>query len=107
MFFTVTSTSPNIDLAIYRAKKQARLKLATASFGTTELLLSRYLQENYATTLRTACLNIINNAKFNLNMRNEIIITIPDKQLNHIARIITYGTGTFMGSKLLRNIFTI
>lgn len=107
MFFKIKSSSPNADLAIYRSRRQARLKLTLHRFGPSELLLSRYLQEQYGLTLRAACIQIIQNAQFHVNFEHEIIVTIPDKQLNQIAKIITYGTGTVAGSRILKNILTI
>jgi hypothetical protein len=107
MFFIIRSTSPDSDLAIYRAKKSSRLKLASHTFGPAELLLSRYLQENYGKSLLVACIEIINNAKYNLNFDREIVVTISDKTLNDIAKIITYGNLTLAGSRILRDIFTI
>lgn len=107
MFFKIKSTSPDTDLVIYRSRRQARLKLTLHRFGPSELLLSRYLQEQYGITLRAACIQIIQGAQFHVNFERDIIVTIPDKQLNDIAKIITYGTGIITGSRILKNILTI
>ena len=40
MFFKVKSSSPDSDLAIYRAKRQARLKLTLTVKNTLSLALS-------------------------------------------------------------------
>lgn len=103
MFFTIKSSNALADLTIYRAKKQARAKILLNPLGTTELLIDNYLRKTYNTTIRKACLDILNNMKFYLNLQGEIIVKIPDKQLNEIARIITYGTGKLIGSSILRN----
>jgi hypothetical protein len=107
MFFKARSTSPKADLAIYRAKRQARLKLTLFRMGIAETLLSRYLQENYNMTLRSACLAILQNAKYQLNIEQDIIITVPDPELNKIAKLITYGTGKIPGSHILRELWRI
>lgn len=107
MFFRIQSTSPKLDLAKYRAKKQVRLNLALYSFTPTDMILSRYLQEQYGVTLKVLCLEIINKAKFSSNMMQEIIITIPEEKLNEMAKIITYGTGKVAGSRILKDIFTL
>jgi hypothetical protein len=107
MFFRVKSTSPEADLAIYRAKKQARLKLTLYPIGVTETLLSRFLQENYNLTLKSACLAILQNAHYNLNIEQDLIITIPDPELNALAKLITYGNGRLMGSHILREMWRI
>lgn len=107
MFFVIKSSTPQTDLAIYRAKRKARLYLTLHTFGPSELLLSRYLQEKYNTNLRAACLAILQNASFNMNLQREIIVTIPDKQLNHLAKLITYGPGTVPGSQILHHMLNI
>ena len=107
MFFVIRSTCPNTDLTIYRARRRARLQLTLYPQGPAELCLTRYLQENYQMSLYQACLAILQNAKFSLNLDREIIVTIPDPKLNHIARIITYGTGLISGSNILRKMLTI
>lgn len=107
MFFTIKSTAPEADLAIYRAKKQATYSLITYELGVTDLLLNRYFQENHNIGLKAVCLKIIRNMRFSLNFQGEIIATIPDETLNNFARIITYGNGRFLGSRILRKILTI
>jgi hypothetical protein len=42
-----------------------------------------------------------------MNIQKDIIVNIPDKTLNNIAKIITYGNGKFNGSRILINSLTI
>lgn len=107
MFFRINSTSPVADLAIYRAKRTARIRLALFRLGPAEVLLSRYLLENHNLTLQQACINILQNARFNLNIKREIIVTIPDPELNNLAKLITYGTGKIQGSKILKDMLQV
>lgn len=107
MFFVIKSSCPDKDLLIHRAKRKARLQLALHSFGPSEILLSRYLQEKFNITLRNACLSILSNTKYSLNLRKEIIVTIPDPQLNTLAKIITYGTGPVTGSHILQDMLNL
>lgn len=107
MFFVIRSSCPDKDLLVYRAKRKARLQLILHSFGPSEVLLSRYLQENYGINLRKACLDILLNTRYNLNFRHEIIVTIPDPALNHLAKIITYGTGKVAGSHILQDMLNL
>jgi hypothetical protein len=37
----------------------------------------------------------------------DLIITIPDPELNKIAKLITYGTGKLAGSHILREMWRI
>lgn len=107
MFFTIRSTSPEADLAIYRAKKQAMHALILYNLDVTDLLLNRYFQEKHKISLKQVCFKIIQNMRFSLNFQGEIIATIPDETLNTFARIITYGNGRLLGSRILRKVLTI
>ena len=107
MFFVIRSSSPKQDLAFYRARRKARLRLTLYRWGPTEILLSHYLQKNYKKTLMEACITILTNARFSMNYKQEIIVTIPNKELNAIAKIITYGTEQVSGSRILKDMFTI
>ena len=94
-----------MDLAKLRARRQARMQLALYKYTTADIKLDSYLQHTYNITLREACKKIIYNATFSLNLQQEIIVTITDPELNHLARIITYGTGKLLGSKIIRQVF--
>jgi hypothetical protein len=107
MFFRVKSSSPDVDLAIYRAKRKAMLALTLYKFGVTEVLLSRYLQEKYNIPLRKACLLILQNSTYHINFKQEIIVTIKEPKLNELANIITFGTGRLMGSDILKVMLSI
>ena len=107
MVFVIRSTCPDKDLLIYRAKKKAKLQLTLHKIGPTETLLSRYLQENYNLTLKQACNLILQAARYNKNFKDEIIVTIPDSELNKIAKLITYGTGRVAGSSILKDILNL
>lgn len=107
MFFVIRSDCPNKDLLVHRAKRKARLQLALHSFGPSEILMSRYLQENFGINLRLACLSILQNTQYSLNLRQEIIVTIPDPHLNRLAKIITYGTGKVAGSHILKDMLNL
>ena len=107
MFFRIVSTTPSMDLAKLRAKRNAYIQLALYQKGVTEVLLDRYLRENYKISLYEACKKILHAARFSLNMQQEIIVTIPEETTNKLARIITYGTGKLVGSNILRNMFYI
>ena len=104
MLFTVTNVE-NKKVEILRAKFYARQFVLLAKKGATEKLLDKYLIENYNIPLITACLRIIKNAKYQLNYQNEIIVTIPNKKLDEIASIISFGTGKLVGSRILNYAF--
>lgn len=107
MVFTITTDSTAPDLAAFQEKTRALKLLNWYQFGTTEQLLDRYFRETFGITLFNACRLIILNAKCALNMEEELIVTIPDKELDDWATIITYGTGKILGSGILRFVFSL
>lgn len=107
MFFRIQSTTPDTDLAIYRLKRRARLFLTTYKHNAADLLIDRYLREHFKITLKEACRQILQNLKFSINALDEIIVTVPDPELKKIARIITYGPGTILGSNILKEMLTL
>ena len=107
MIFIIKSTNANRDLAVYRAKKNAYMKLAVYQLGPTELQLSAYLIKNYKLNIKQACAKILQCSVFSLNLNNEIIVTIRDPILNKISQEITFGTGLLVGSHILKDMFTI
>lgn len=84
----------------------AKIKLAKAKFGATEILLDRYCKKAYKQDLRTLCWLIIWNTKFISNNDGRLIGKIKNRQLDEIARLITYGNGRIQGSPILKKVLT-
>ncbi len=84
----------------------AKIKLAKAEFGATEILLDNYCKETYNQDLKTLCLLIIWNTKFSSDNNGILIGKIKDKEIDKIARFITYGNGKIQGSPILKKVFT-
>jgi hypothetical protein len=99
-----------IDLSNYTAAYRAAVKpkfklnafrrLQAFPICTTEKLLDNYLRENHQITLKYACYLIILNCNID-EQEEELIITLTDKKLEKLARLITYGTGKVSGSRIL------
>jgi uncharacterized protein with ATP-grasp and redox domains len=83
-----------------RFKINALQRLRAFPKNTTEKLLDQYLKENYQITLNHACYLIIFNCKIE-ELNDILTIDIKDKNLDKIARIITFGTGRISGSRIL------
>lgn len=83
-----------------RFKINALQRLRAFPKNTTEKLLDQYLKENYQTTLNHACYLIILNCRIE-ELNNTLTIDIKDKNLDKIARILTFGTGRISGSRIL------
>lgn len=81
----------------------AKQSIFTQQFGNTEVLLDAYLNSEYKTSIQQACCQILDCIKFNFTFDGEIVLTIPDKKLHELAKIITYGTGKLVGSSILKD----
>jgi hypothetical protein len=107
MIFTINTKYYNSSykkLLKSKLKLNAIRRLRNFPINTTEKLLNNYLKENYNMTLIYACYLIILNSKVE-ESKDELQILIKDKQLDKIARIITFGTGRFLGSRIIPFIF--
>ena len=99
-----------IDLSnytpLYRSVAKAKFKLNAIKrlqlfpLKTTEKLLDTHLRENYQITLKYLCYLIILNCTVE-EQQDELTITLSDKKLDKLARLITYGTGKISGSRIL------
>lgn len=94
----------------YRAMVKPQLKLNALrrlqAFPkyTAEKLLDQYLKETYQITLKHACYLIILNCKVE-ELKDTLTVTVTNKELDKIARVITFGTGKLSGSRILAFIF--
>jgi len=87
-------------------KNAAKSFIAIVQFGTTERLLNNYLINKYKLPLIAACFRIIDQAKYSFNGKNEMIISFPEKDIDKLASIITFGTGgKIQGSNILKIAF--
>lgn len=95
---------------IYRSVAKAKFKrnafkrLQLFPFNTTEKLLDNYLQEHHQLTLKYACYLIIRECTIE-EQQDDLVVTVNNKHLDKLARIITYGTGKCSGSRILPFIF--
>lgn len=67
----------------------------------TEKALDKYLWDSNKILLKDACLKIVENIM--ITGGSDITLTIQNKNLEKLYRIITYGTGKVKGSKILLN----
>ena len=92
----------NIDYYKYKTWSIARLKVLLLRAGAQEIALNNYLLKKYKINLRVLCLNIINNMQFMTDFENNIIAKTKNKDLDKLARLITYGNGQIQGSPILK-----
>lgn len=90
--------------AVPKLRINAFHRLQAFPLNTTEKLIDTYLKENYHITLKSVCYLVILNCSIE-EQGDQLVVTLLDKNLDKLARIITYGTGKFSGSRILPFIF--
>lgn len=83
-----------------RRKIVARRIIMQYAMRSAEERLSKLLFEKYGAGLKIACLRVLNGCVWT-NNGGEISVTIADKELDKLARLITYGNGVVAGSQIL------
>ena len=105
MFYIIevpTNISP--EVAKYKLSKIARRYIAFYIIKANDLIVEKQIKDTKKIDLKTACYQLIKRLKFNFD-GTCIIIKFRDKADEDLARLITYGNGTFKGSNILRDIF--
>jgi hypothetical protein len=104
MTFRPTCTTKNFSAAYRVLKYNAKKYVLQYSFGADELLLDKFLRQNYHISLKELCLTIINYCTFYNDTQN-IIVKILNKKYDNLATLITYGNEQVFGSKILQEAF--
>ena len=66
-----------------------------------DLIINKKIKKLTGLELKNACLIVLMHTDFSFNDHNEIIITFKTKQIENLAKLITYGDGSCMGSDML------
>ena len=105
-FIINADSNKRYNEAIFRSLAKSFILLSSGSFGATEKLLNNYLIQKQKLPLITACLKVIDKAKYSFNGQNEIIISFPEQKIDKLASLITFGTGgKIQGSNILKLAF--
>ena len=67
-----------------------------------ELILDQYIQQQYNMSLKNMCIKLLLNMTFYENDTSELILMFKDPKYDKLARLITYGNGALLGSKILQ-----
>lgn len=106
MFFSIkNNTKVSSDKLKGTIIKEARKRILFYPLGVNEKQLNKYLEEKYAMGLRQACGYLVLNINFTTDSLNNIILNFITENQNKLAMLITYGTGTIPGSKILQFAF--
>ena len=67
-----------------------------------DLILDQFIQQQYKTSLKNMCVNLLLSLTFNKDNNNNLVLMFKDKKHDQIARLITYGNGAIPGSMILK-----
>jgi len=86
-----------------KLKKLAKYRIYNRGLSGADHKVNTYCKNTYGHSLKETCLYLINNLKvLQTHDENKYTCIFPDKSLDKIAHIITYGNGEFLGSKILQ-----
>ena len=100
MRFRVNSSEPDLD--IIKLRRRAPRNLIIIPRRTAEIALDKYLKKNYNQQLIPLCLKILRGIKIIKAPDKTLLITIPNKELDKFAQLITYGNSEVEGSNILK-----
>lgn len=108
MFYLVkvtnNSSSDNFDIVKFKLKRFARQKIVFYTLKPSDKILEKYIKKNYNLDLKSMCYLLIKNLRF-ISSKDGIVVKFKNDEETKIARLITYGDGTMIGSSILRDIF--
>jgi hypothetical protein len=67
-----------------------------------ELLLDKYLQQQYDTDLKNLCIKLLLSLTFHKDAYGNLMLIFKDLKYDRLAQLITYGNGVIPGSKILQ-----
>lgn len=100
MFFKLNNSYTEISKlnVLYNLSKY-KLKLS-------DIPLENFLKKNYKKSLKEICINLINDATWNIEPQSEqLVITFKAKKEDDLASFITYGNLQIQGSNILKEVF--
>lgn len=107
MFFSITNP---YKLDKYSLKANiltgANRKILLFPFHETERFLDEYLFTEFGLRLKTACLQILFSSQIQQTTEGDTLVIIPNKQLDRLASLITYGVNGHCGSNILQIAFS-
>lgn len=107
MFFTIASPIANKYKNNCWILQGAKLSVSLYHITPAQLKLNSYLWDNYGLNIRTASMLVLSQCKLQKNYSNEVIVTFPQKKIDKLASLITYGNGKIQGCPILQEAFNL
>lgn len=67
-----------------------------------DILMDRFIQQQYDISLKNMCINILLNLTFHKDDEGNLVLLFKDQKYDKIASLITYGNGAIPGSRILQ-----
>ena len=67
-----------------------------------ELILDRFIQQQYKVTLKDMCVKLLLSLTFYEDNDGNLVLLFKDVKYDKIARLVTYGNGAIPGSNILQ-----
>ena len=107
MLYFATSGTSNKKFVTPYVKQVAWRRLAQYYLKGNDIKLEEYCQKNYKRSLKLVCIWLVSKLQIMNSGATTYCIFWVDKQLDELARIITYGDGELAGSNILKNALTM
>ena len=104
MFFTVKNIA---KLPVEQLRTNTLLKayyiIQKYPLGASELLLEQYLKQQYKSSLKDLCVDLLLNITYYKNDEGNLVLLFKNPKYDRIAQLITFGTGAIPGSSILQS----
>lgn len=67
-----------------------------------DLLLDKFIQQQYKTSLKDLCIKLLLNLTFYKDNDGNLIMMFKDPKFDNLANLVTYGNGVIPGSRILQ-----
>jgi hypothetical protein len=103
MFFTIKNKPYLSDKQLKTdTLLNAYFLIENYSLHASELLLDNYIKQQYDTTLKDMCINLLLSLTFHRDDRGNLVLLFKDPKHDRVAQLITYGNGVIPGSRILQ-----
>ena len=103
MFFKINNQRyQSIDQLRTNTLLEAYFIIQNYSLHASDLILDRFLQQQYKTSLKDLCIKLLLSITFYEDDEKNLILLFKDKKYDKLASLITYGNGAIPGSRILQ-----
>lgn len=102
MFFTIQKKPYSVDYLRTNILLDAYFIINNYPLKATEVLLDKYIQQQYKVSLKNLCIKLLLSLTFYEDTEGNLILMFKDSKYDALARLITYGNGAIPGSKILQ-----